>query len=79
MLIWTNFDLLLHIEYKQLVSKISFANRSYASFFVNTKGPGTSFQAAVFVKNFDKIFPFVIWHKLTKFHEQTVFTSQVIQ
>ena len=40
--------------------KISFPNRSYASFFANIKEPGTSFQAAVFVKFFDEIFSFVI-------------------
>ena len=34
--------------------------KSYASFFGNTKGPGTSFQVAVFVKFFDEIFSFVI-------------------
>ena len=28
---------------------------------------------------FDKTSSFVIWHKLTKFHEQAVFTSQEIQ
>ena len=39
---------------------MSFANRSYASFFANTKGPGTSFLAAVFVKFVDEIFSFVI-------------------
>ena len=47
--------------------------------FANTKGPGTSFQAAVFAEFFDEIISFGILHKLTKFHEQTVFTSQVIQ
>ena len=46
---------------------MSFAKRSYASFFANTKGPGTSFQAAVLVKFFDEIFSFVIRHKLAKF------------
>ena len=45
---------------KKLASKISFANRSYASFFANTKGSGTSFEVAVFVKFFDEIFSFVI-------------------
>ena len=38
--------------------KISFASGSYASFFSNTKGPGTSFQAAVFAKKFDDFFLF---------------------
>ena len=55
MLISTNFDRLA-----RLASKMSFAKRSYASFFTNTKGPGTSFQAAVFVKFFDETFSFVI-------------------
>ena len=61
MLIWINFNRFA-ITYliKVVASKISFANRSYASFFANTKGPGTSFQAAVFVKIFDEIFSFVI-------------------
>ena len=45
---------------EKLASKISFANRSYASFFANTKGSGTSYQAAVFVNFFDEIFSFVI-------------------
>ena len=43
-----------------LASKISFANRSYASFFENTKEPGTSYQATLFVNFFDEIFSFVI-------------------
>ena len=51
------------------------ANRSYASFFENAKKPGTSSQATVFVKILDEIFSFVIWKKLAKFHQQTVFTS----
>ena len=51
-----------------LASKIWFANRSYASFFATTKEPGPSYQATVFVKFFDEIFSFVIWHKLAKFH-----------
>ena len=61
MLIWTNFDK-LDILYliKLVASKISFANRSYASFFANIKGSGTSFQAGVFVQFFDEIFSFVI-------------------
>ena len=60
--------LLIHIEHKWLVSKISFYNGAYALFFVNTKRPGTSFQVAVFVEYFNKSFSFVIWYKLTKFH-----------
>ena len=52
MLIWTNL--------KQLASKVSFPNRSCAQFFGNTKGTGTSFQAAVFVEFFDEIFSFVV-------------------
>ena len=60
MLIWTNL--------KQLASKVSFPNRSCAQFFGNTKGTGTSFQAAVFVEFFDEIFSFVVWHKLAEFH-----------
>ena len=47
---------------------MSFSSRRYASFFANTKGPGTSFQPAVFVKFFDEIFSSVIWPKLDKFH-----------
>ena len=47
---------------------MSFSSKRYASFFANTRGPGTSFQAAVFVKIFDEIFSFVMWHKLAKFH-----------
>ena len=49
------------------------------NFFANTKGPGTIFQAAGFVEFLDEFFSFVIWHKLAKFHRQTVFTYQVIQ
>ena len=33
----------------------------------------------IFKRLFDKKFHFVILHKLSKFHYQTVFTSQVIQ
>ena len=40
---------------------------------------GTSFQAIFFIKFFDQNLSFVILHKLTKFHYQTVFTFQVIQ
>ena len=50
MLIWANFE--------ELASKISFANRSNASFFA--KGPETSYQTAVFVKIFDEIFSIVL-------------------
>ena len=61
MLIWTNFDrFAITYLYKELALKISFANRSYAAFFAKTKGAGTSFQATVFVKNFDKFFSFAI-------------------
>ena len=61
MLIWTNFDrfAITYLIYVA-VSKISFANRSYASFFANTTGPLSSLQAAVFRKFFDEIFSFVI-------------------
>ena len=54
-------------------------------FFVNQKGPGTSFQATFFIEFFDKNFTFfdknftVILHKLANFCHQTVFTSRVIQ
>ena len=35
--------------------------KSYASFFANTRGPGISFQAAIFFGEFfDEIFSFVI-------------------
>ena len=36
----------------------------HAFFFANKKGPGTSFQVAVFVKIFDEIISFLIWQKL---------------
>ena len=42
------------------------------------KGPGTSFQVAVFVEFFDEFFAFVIWHKLANFLLQIVFTAQVV-
>ena len=51
----------------------------YRGFFENQKGPGTSFQATLFIELFDKKFSFVILHKLATFHHQTMFTSQVIQ
>ena len=38
-----------------------------------------SLQVAVLVEFFNKIFSFVIWHKLAKYHYEAVFTSQVIQ
>ena len=47
--------MLLHSQYKKLVSKISFSNRIRASLFANTKGPRTSFQATIlysFLMNF---------------------------
>ena len=37
------------------------------------KGAGTSFQTTVSMEFFDKKFYFVILHKLTKFHYQTVY------
>ena len=43
------------------------------------KGPGTSFQAAVFIEFFHEVFSFVMGLKLAKFHTQTIHTSQVIQ
>ena len=51
----------------------------YRGSFENWKGSGTSFQATFFTEFFDKFFSFVILHKLTKFHYQTVFTFQLIQ
>ena len=48
MLIWINFD------------NFAIKYRGCAYFFVKTKGPGTSFQVAVFVEFFDKFFSFVI-------------------
>ena len=62
MLIRTNFDrfTITYLILSSLLHKFSFANRSYASFFADTKGPETSFQAAVFVQFFDEIFSFVI-------------------
>ena len=59
-LIWTDFERFAITYVIQVAaSKISFANGSYASLFANTKGPGTSFQAAVFAKNFDEFFSFL--------------------
>ena len=43
------------------------------------KGPGTNFQLIFFLEIFDKYFSFAILYKLAKFHNQTLFTSQVIQ
>ena len=61
MLIWTNFDsFAIKRQYKWIASKISFSSRGCAKFFANTKGPGTSFQAAVFVDFFDEIISFGI-------------------
>ena len=51
----------------------------YREFFENYKGPGTSFQAIIFIRFFDEKFYIAILHKLAKFHYQTVFTSKVIQ
>ena len=59
--------LLIRTYRKWLAPKISFSNRGCAWFFANTKGLETSFQVAVFAEFFDKIFSFVIWHKLAKF------------
>ena len=59
MLIWTNFDRFAITYLSSLLQKFHLPI-CYASFFANTKGPGTSFQAAVFVKIFDEIFSFVI-------------------
>ena len=67
---------MLHSLYKYITSKISFSNRSDASLLPNAKGPGTSFQAAVFVEFFHEIISFGIWYKPSK---QTVFTSEVVQ
>ena len=57
MLIWTNSNSFAN---KQLASKISFYNRGCASFVANTKELGISFQVAVVIEFFDKIFSFVI-------------------
>ena len=60
MLIWTNFDRFA-ITYliSSLLQKFHLPIEA-ASFFANKKGPGPSFQAAVFVKFSDEIFSFVI-------------------
>ena len=52
---------------------------SHRQFFENEKGPGTSFQVIFFVEFFDKNFSFVMLHNLAKFHQETFFTSLVIQ
>ena len=39
----------------------------YRGFSENWKGPGTSFQATIFIEFFDNFF-FVILHKVAKFH-----------
>ena len=62
-LIWTNID-----------SSAIYLSNILCLNLLNTRGPGTSFQVEV-LKFFDKIFPFVIWHKQAKFH----FTFQIIQ
>ena len=46
--------LLLFIQRDELVSKVLFSNRCCAWFFINTKGPWTSFAATFFVEFFDK-------------------------
>ena len=51
----------------------------YRGFFENQEGPGTSFQATLFIEFFDKTYSLVMLHKLAKVHHQTMFTSQVIQ
>ena len=45
----------------------------------NKKGPRTSFQTTFSKKFYDKKSYLVMLHKLTKFHYQAVFASQVIQ
>ena len=39
--------LLLHMQYNQLVSEISYSIRDYVQFFINKNGPETSFQVEV--------------------------------
>ena len=51
----------------------------YRGFFKNKKRTGISFQATFFAEFLDKNFSFVILHKVTKFHSQTMSTYQVIQ
>ena len=51
----------------------------YRGFLKNKKRTGTSFQATFFVEFLDKNFSFVILHKVTKFHWQTMSTFEVIQ
>ena len=45
----------------------TFAIEVVLNFFANTKGSGTSFQIAVFVEFFGKVF-FAMWHKLAEFN-----------
>ena len=57
------------VQIGQQVSSDSF----YRGFF---PGHRTSFQAAFFIKFFDKKFSFLVMlHKLAEFHHQTVFNS----
>ena len=49
----------------------------YIGLFENQKEFGASFEATFFINLFDKNFPFVMLHKLAKFHYQTVITFQV--
>ena len=46
----------------------TFAIEVVLNFFANTKGSGTSFQIAVFVEFFRKVFSFAMWHKLAEFN-----------
>ena len=70
MLIWTNSDSFAntYLNTSSLLQNFLFSNKGCFYFFSDLKGPGTSFQVAVFVEFFDKTFSFVIWHKLAKFH-----------
>ena len=61
------------------INKVTSSDSFYRTFFENNREPGTSLPNRIFVEFFDRNMSFVIWHKLVILHDQTVFTSQVIQ
>ena len=58
MLIWTNFESFTNTypNIGSLLQKFHFPLEIVFNFFVNTKGPGTSFQVKVFVEYFVNFF-----------------------
>ena len=79
-LIWTNFDSFTITYLRRSLQRIIFPIEVVLNSLQTQKSLEQVCRSInVFANIFDICFSFVMWHKLAKFHQQTVLTTQVIQ